>query len=47
MLSYVPSPPGFLRGLRELCDKHGLLLIADEVQSGFGAIAIAVMMMTR
>jgi acetylornithine/N-succinyldiaminopimelate aminotransferase len=31
----VPSGE-FLRGLRELCDKHGLLLILDEVQSGVG-----------
>ena len=29
-------PDGFLQGLRALCDKHGLLLIFDEVQSGFG-----------
>ncbi|MGZ3259712.1 MAG: acetylornithine transaminase, partial [Croceibacterium sp.] len=28
------AAPAFLRGLRELCDKHGLLLIFDEVQSG-------------
>ena len=33
---YVPPPAGFLKGLRELCDKHGILLILDEVQSGFG-----------
>ncbi len=33
---YVPPPPGFLKGLREICDKHGILLILDEVQSGFG-----------
>jgi len=33
---YVPSPPGFLAGLREICDKHYILLIADEVQTGFG-----------
>jgi len=33
---YVVPPPGFLRGLRRLCDEHGILLIADEVQSGFG-----------
>jgi 4-aminobutyrate aminotransferase len=33
---YVPPPPGFLSGLRALCDKHGMLLIADEVQTGFG-----------
>jgi len=28
--------PAFLRGLRELCDKHGLMLILDEVQTGVG-----------
>ncbi|HWJ99901.1 MAG TPA: aspartate aminotransferase family protein [Xanthobacteraceae bacterium] len=29
-------PPSFLRGLRELCDQHGLLLVLDEVQTGMG-----------
>ncbi|HPP52575.1 MAG TPA: aspartate aminotransferase family protein [Thermoguttaceae bacterium] len=29
-------PPGFLQGLRQLCDEHGLLLIFDEVQTGMG-----------
>ena len=29
-------PPGYLEGLRELCDRHGLLLIFDEVQTGLG-----------
>ncbi len=33
---YVPAPPGFLQELRAICDKHGILLILDEVQSGFG-----------
>jgi len=33
---YLVSPPGFLAGLRELCDTHGILLIFDEVQSGVG-----------
>ncbi|KIK01219.1 hypothetical protein K443DRAFT_99044 [Laccaria amethystina LaAM-08-1] len=33
---YVPAPPEFLHGLRERCDKHGIMLIVDEVQSGFG-----------
>ncbi|EAU85105.2 aminotransferase [Coprinopsis cinerea okayama7 len=33
---YVPAPVEFLQGLREVCDKHGILLIIDEVQSGFG-----------
>lgn len=29
-------PPGFLQGLRDLCDKYGIMLIFDEVQSGVG-----------
>lgn len=33
---YVVPPPGFLEGLREICDEHGMLLIVDEIQSGFG-----------
>jgi 4-aminobutyrate aminotransferase len=33
---YVPAPPGFLEGLRERADRHGGLLIIDEVQTGFG-----------
>ncbi len=33
---YVPAPPGFLEGLRERADRHGMLLIVDEVQTGFG-----------
>jgi 4-aminobutyrate aminotransferase len=32
---YVPAPPAFLRGLRAACDEHGILLIADEVQTGY------------
>jgi 4-aminobutyrate aminotransferase len=33
---YVPAPPAFLRILRRVCDRHGILLVADEVQAGFG-----------
>jgi 4-aminobutyrate aminotransferase len=33
---YVVPPASFLPGLRELCDRHGILLVADEVQSGMG-----------
>ena len=33
---YVPAPASFLQGLRELADRHGILLILDEVQSGYG-----------
>ena len=33
---YVVSPPSFLRGLRRICDEHGILLVCDEVQSGMG-----------
>jgi len=33
---YVVPPPGFMAGLRRLCDEHGILLIADEIQCGFG-----------
>ena len=33
---YIVPPQGFLKGLREICDQHGILLILDEVQTGFG-----------
>jgi 4-aminobutyrate aminotransferase len=33
---YIPAPVGLLQGLRAVCDEHGILLIADEVQSGYG-----------
>ncbi|KAH8834042.1 pyridoxal phosphate-dependent transferase [Flagelloscypha sp. PMI_526] len=33
---YIAAPVDFLRGLREICDREGILLIIDEVQSGFG-----------
>lgn len=31
----LPAPPGYLRGIRELCDERGMLMIVDEVQTGF------------
>jgi 4-aminobutyrate aminotransferase len=33
---YIVPPASFMKGLREVCDKHGILLIFDEIQSGFG-----------
>jgi 4-aminobutyrate aminotransferase len=33
---YIVPPIGFLRALREICDQHGIMLVADEVQSGIG-----------
>src|SRR5438876_1279005 len=32
----IPPPPGYLRAIREVCDRHGILLICDEVMAGFG-----------
>lgn len=33
---FLPVPAPFLRRIRELCDEHGIVMIADEIQSGFG-----------
>lgn len=33
---YIPAPPAFLSALRQLCDETGILLVADEVQTGYG-----------
>src|ERR1700730_2231883 len=33
---FVPAPPAFLRALRELTERHGIMLIVDEIQTGFG-----------
>ncbi len=33
---YVAPPKSFLKGLRQICDKHQIMLVFDEVQSGFG-----------
>jgi 4-aminobutyrate aminotransferase/(S)-3-amino-2-methylpropionate transaminase len=32
---FIPVPKGWIQAIREICDKHGILLIADEVQTGF------------
>ena len=32
----MPPPPGYLAGVREICDRHGIVFIADEVMAGFG-----------
>jgi hypothetical protein len=34
-MNCIPPQPGFLEGLRELCDQHGAVLIFDEVMTGF------------
>ncbi|MGE4251491.1 MAG: 4-aminobutyrate--2-oxoglutarate transaminase [Parvibaculaceae bacterium] len=33
---FYPAPASFLKSLRRICDEHGILLIADEIQTGFG-----------
>jgi 4-aminobutyrate aminotransferase/(S)-3-amino-2-methylpropionate transaminase len=33
---FLPAPPEFVEGLRRICDEHGIVLVADEVQTGFG-----------
>ena len=33
---FIPAVPEFVRGLRRICDEHGIVLVADEVQTGFG-----------
>jgi 4-aminobutyrate aminotransferase/(S)-3-amino-2-methylpropionate transaminase len=36
---FVPADPEWVRGLRRICDEHGIVLVADEVQTGFGRTA--------
>ncbi|HEY3543637.1 MAG TPA: 4-aminobutyrate--2-oxoglutarate transaminase [Gaiellaceae bacterium] len=33
---FVPAPPAFVEGLRGICDREGIVMVADEVQTGFG-----------
>ena len=33
---FIVAPPEFLQGVRRICDEHGIVLVADEVQTGFG-----------
>jgi 4-aminobutyrate aminotransferase/(S)-3-amino-2-methylpropionate transaminase len=33
---FVVAPEGFLRGIREICDREGIVMVIDEVQTGFG-----------
>jgi 4-aminobutyrate aminotransferase len=33
---FVPAPQAYMEGLRAICDRHGIVLVADEVQTGFG-----------
>jgi 4-aminobutyrate aminotransferase/(S)-3-amino-2-methylpropionate transaminase len=33
---FEPAPKRFVEGLRALCDRHGIVLVADEIQTGFG-----------
>jgi 4-aminobutyrate aminotransferase/(S)-3-amino-2-methylpropionate transaminase len=33
---FIPAPAPYLRAIRRLCDEHGIVMIADEVQAGFG-----------
>ncbi len=36
---FIPAPAAFVAGLRAICDRHGIVLVADEVQTGFGRTA--------
>ena len=32
----IPPPPGYLQSIRDVCDRHGILLVLDEIMAGFG-----------
>ena len=36
---FIPASAEFVEGLRRICDEHGIVLVADEVQTGFGRTA--------
>jgi 4-aminobutyrate aminotransferase / (S)-3-amino-2-methylpropionate transaminase / 5-aminovalerate transaminase len=36
---FIPASPEFVEGLRRICDEHGIVFVADEVQTGFGRTA--------
>jgi 4-aminobutyrate aminotransferase / (S)-3-amino-2-methylpropionate transaminase / 5-aminovalerate transaminase len=33
---FIPTPPRFMQRIRQICDEHGIVMIADEIQAGFG-----------
>lgn len=33
---FIPAPAPYLRAIRDICDEHGIVMVADEVQAGFG-----------
>jgi 4-aminobutyrate aminotransferase/(S)-3-amino-2-methylpropionate transaminase len=33
---FIPTPPRFMQRIREICDEHGIVMVADEIQCGFG-----------
>jgi 4-aminobutyrate aminotransferase/(S)-3-amino-2-methylpropionate transaminase len=33
---FYPAPPAFLKTLRKICDEHGIVMVVDEIQTGFG-----------
>lgn len=33
---FIPTPPRFMQKIRQICDQHGIVMVADEIQCGFG-----------